>query len=146
MTALVLALRHPDLKSLYGHWLKLCAGDSLPMAADIEAQDLRPWLDHLVLMDVGEGDAFIYAYYSQAFARAFGVDRAGQSLNDVPEPQRDILRQEYAKLVTERIPVSRVYTAQFDGVTRTWERLVLPLFAESGEVEKLLVAAYEIKG
>jgi hypothetical protein len=65
---------------------------------------------------------------------------------ELPEPQRDILRQEYTRLVTERIPVSRVYTAAFDGVTRTWERLVLPLFAPTGEVEKLLVAAYELTG
>jgi hypothetical protein len=46
--------------------------------------------------------------------------------------------------VRDHIPASRVYTADFDGLTQTWERLVLPLFNLDGAVDKLLVAAYEL--
>ncbi len=144
MTTLVLALRHPKLKALHAFWLQQCAGAKLPMAADLQPADLRPWLDNLVVMEVGEGDDFVYAYYSQAFAKAFGEDRVGQSIDDLPAEQAEILRAEYAQLQADRLPLSRVYTARFDDADRTWERLVLPLFAETGEVEKLLVAAYEL--
>ena len=44
----------------------------------------------------------------------------------------------------DRLPVSRVYTAMFDGEQQTWERLVLPFFDLDGEVSKLLVAAYRV--
>lgn len=44
----------------------------------------------------------------------------------------------------DRIPTSRVYTADFAEGRQTWERLVLPFFDPQGDVVKLLVAAYRL--
>ena len=63
----------------------------------------------------------------------------------LPEPQRDLLRKEYEQVRSERLPVSRTYTASFDGEEQTWERLVLPFFGPDGEVVKLLVADYRLE-
>lgn len=153
MTRLVLVLRHPKLKSLYDYWLGLCAHETPPMADDVDPVDLRPWMGNLVVIRVEPGagtddgtakPTYTYSFYSQFFAGKFGDDKAGQSVDMLPDGQRDIIRAEYDRVVRENIPVSRVYTADFDGLTQTWERLVLPLFNLGGEVDKLLVAAYEL--
>lgn len=143
MSRLVLILRQPQLKELYQFWLGLCQGENLPMAGDLDPSSLRPWLDNLVLLDVSmDGGNFVYAYYGRSFSNAFQADTVGKSIDDLPSSQADILKAEYDRVVKERIPVARVYTADFNGEVQTWERLVLPLFDARGEVEKLLVAAY----
>lgn len=145
MSRLVLILRHPQLKELYQFWLRLCEGESLPMAGDLDPADLRPWLDNLVVLDVSiDGDDFVYAYYGRSFSNAFHADTVGTSIGDLPAAQAGVLKAEYDRVVRERIPATRVYTADFDGETQTWERLVLPLFDAEGEVEKLLVSAYRL--
>lgn len=145
MSRLVLILRHPQLKELYQFWLRLCHGEHLPMGADLDPALLRPWIDNLVVLDVSiDGDRFTYAYYGKSFSQAFQADTVGKSIDDLPKDQADILKSEYDRVVQERIPVARVYTADFDGETQTWERLVLPLFDGNGDVEKLLVCAYQL--
>lgn len=161
MTRLSLVLRHPRLKSLYAFWVARTDNDALPIAEDIEPADLRPWIGNLVVMDVtreaddddetgaeaaGGGDRYAYAYYASGFAEAFGGDKAGRSLDDLPEAQRALIQAEYDRVCREHIPTSRVYTAAFDGERQTWERLVLPFFTPEGEVAKLLVAAYRLEG
>ncbi|KAA5605498.1 PAS domain-containing protein [Roseospira marina] len=148
MSRLVLVLRHPRLKGLYDYWLGLCANETPPMADDIEPADLRPWMGNLVVIRVdgaGADTGYTYSFYSQFFTGRFGTDKAGQSVDALPDGPRDIIRAEYDRVVSENIPVSRVYTADFDGLTQTWERLVLPLFNLDGQVDKLLVAAYELE-
>jgi hypothetical protein len=149
MSRLVLVLRHPQLKSLYDYWLGLCGDETPPMADDVDPADLRPWMGHLVVIAVepdpaGSMASYTYSFYSEFFAGRFGDDKAGQSVDMLPDGARDIIRAEYDRVVSEHIPVSRVYTADFDGLTQTWERLVLPLFNIDGAVDKLLVAAYEL--
>jgi hypothetical protein len=145
MSRLVLILRHPQLKDLYHHWLRQCADEKMPMAADLDPADLRPWLDNLVVLDVTvDGSDFVYAYYGRSFANAFQSDTVGKSITNLPKEQADVLRAEYDRVVQERLPAARVYTGDFGGEQQTWERLVLPLFDGNGEVEKLLVSAYRL--
>lgn len=146
MSRLVLILRQPQLKDLYQFWLSLCEGETLPVAADLDPADLRPWIDNLVVLDVSiDGNAFTYAYYGRSFSNAFNADKIGKSIDDLPGAQADMLKAEYDRVVRERLPTTRVYTADFDGEMQTWERLVLPLFDGEGEVEKLLVCAYQLQ-
>lgn len=145
MSRLVLILRHPQLKDLYHFWLRQCEGERLPMAADLDPTELRPWLDNLVVLDVTvDGGDFVYAYYGRSFSNAFRSDTVGKSITDLPKNQADVLRTEYDRVVRERLPAARVYSAEFDGDQQSWERLVLPLFDSRGEVEKLLVSAYRL--
>ncbi|KJS36324.1 MAG: hypothetical protein VR70_14070 [Rhodospirillaceae bacterium BRH_c57] len=146
MSRLVLILRHPQLKDLYQFWLGLCRNERLPMAADLDPAHLRPWIDNLVVLDVSvDGDDFIYAYYGRSFSNAFGADTVGKPISNLPTEQAATLKAEYDRVVKDHLPQARVYTADFDGDTQTWERLVLPLFDRIGDVEKLLVCAYRLK-
>jgi len=144
MTDETLVLRHPKLQSLYTFWLEQRGGAPLPLASSLNPADLRPWLGNLLIMDVVRGADFVYSYYGQSFADAFGQDRVGQSIARLPDPQGDILRAEYDRVRSEGKPAARVYSADFDGVPSTWERLVLPLSEDGAKVGKLLVGAYKL--
>ena len=137
-------LRHPELSSLCAFWRKQCPQDGLPLASDMEPAELKRWLPNLLIMHVQPDGAFFYSYYGRSLARAFGESRLGQTLADLPESVRDILRQEYEAVCRQRAPVHRVYTANFNGARQTWERVVLPLSSDGQAIDKLLVAAYEL--
>lgn len=145
MTQDNLTLRHPKLLSLYAHWLEQGGASGLPLAAALDPAALRPWLGNLVLMEIRQGADIVYSYYGRGFADAFGLDRMGQSIANLPEPQADVLRAEYEAVRVSGRPVARVYSADFDGVPSTWERLVLPLSDEGETVTKLLVGAYRLE-
>lgn len=137
-------LATPHLSGLLDFWLTKCIGGKPPVSSTIAPADLRPWKDNIVIFEVIGDDDFVYSYYGQSLAAAFGHSRLGATLDDLPEEQRAILRPEYASLVRERLPVARVYTADFSGVMRTWERLALPMSSDGEAIDKLLVAAYEL--
>jgi hypothetical protein len=140
-----LTLRHPKLLSLYAHWLEHGGAAGVPLAAALDPAALRPWLGNLLLMEVRRGADFVYSYYGSSFSDAFGQDRMGQSIAALPEPQADVLRQEYDAVRSTGRPSARVYSADFDGVPSSWERLVLPLSDDGEGVTKLLVGAYRLE-
>ncbi|CAO3447589.1 hypothetical protein [Azospirillum argentinense] len=137
-------LATPHLSGLLDFWLTKCIGGKPPVSSSIAPADLRPWKDNIVIFEVIGDDDFVYSYYGQSLAAAFGHSRLGATLDDLPEEQRAILRPEYASLLRERLPVARVYTADFSGVMRTWERLALPMSSDGETIDKILVAAYEL--
>ncbi|WP_211099819.1 PAS domain-containing protein [Azospirillum brasilense] len=137
-------LATPHLSGLLDFWLTKCIGGKPPVSSTVAPADLRPWKDNIVIFEVIGDDDFVYSYYGQSLAAAFGHSRLGATLDDLPEEQRAILRPEYASLLRERLPVARVYTADFSGVMRTWERLALPMSSDGETIDKILVAAYEL--
>jgi len=144
MTSQTPDLQHPSLRSLFEFWKGYCADDSVAGATDIDPADLRPWIGNLLIMDVIEGDNFIYSYYGDAFQQAFGDSMVGKSIELLPSEQRELLHAEYDRVRCDRVPVVRRYTANFNGQAATWERLVLPLTSTGETVDKLLVAAYQL--
>jgi len=138
------ALKHPRLQALYALWRQRRGSGVLPLAEAFNPPELRMWLGNLLLLDVRRDDDFVYRYYGQGLADAFGTDMVGQSIAGLPPEQRDILHAEYDRVRAERIPLSRAYTAVFEDGPATWERLVLPLSDDGESVSKLLVAAYRL--
>ena len=137
-------LATPALSGLLDFWLTKSTEGAPLLSSSISPADLRPWKDNIVIFEVIGDDDFVYSYYGKALAEAFGHSRLGATLDQLPEEQRAMLRHEYASARRERLPVARVYTADFNGVTRSWERLVLPMSSDGLSIDKLLVAAYEL--
>lgn len=132
------------LSGLFDFWRTKHCGEKPPVASTIAPADLRLWKDNIVIFEViGDGE-YVYSYYGQALATAFGHSRLGATLDELPTEQRAILLPEYETVRREKIPVTRIYTADFDGVIRSWERLALPLSSDGQIIDKLLVAAYEL--
>lgn len=137
-------LSTPALAGLLDFWLSKCSGGNPPVASTITPAELRPWKENIVIFEiVGEYD-YVYSYYGKALEKAWGHSRLGHTLDALPQDQRMILHSEYENVLQERLPIARVYTGSFDGVPRTFERLVLPLSSDAGSVDKLLVAAFEM--
>lgn len=139
-----LVLRHPELVALYGFWTDQDCDDAPPSSADVNPTVLRRWLDNLVVVDTPKDGPLRYSYYGENLSLAFGTDMVGNSIAHLPENQRKLLSEEYNRIVFTQKPAARQYTADFNGVQQTWERLSLPFFDADGEVEKILVAAYRL--
>ena len=137
-------LSSPALSGLLDFWLSKCSAGNPPVASTIAPAELRPWKDNIVIFEIIGEDNYVYSYYGKALEEAWGHSRLGHTLDALPDDQRRTLHEEYESVLRERLPVARVYTGSFDGVARTWERLVLPLSSDAGIVDKLLVAAYEM--
>lgn len=142
MSRLVLVLRHPCLKDLYQFWLRLCDGETLPMAGDLDLAAMRPWLDDLAVVDVVRNDShFTYTYCGYGLQSVFGADVTGHPVGDgEPAGPVQALRLDCDQVVREHIPLARVCNELPDDGDQAWERLVLPLFDEEGQVEKLLLS------
>lgn len=134
----------PALANLLDFWLAKCNGQNPPVSSDIAPTELREWKDNLAIFEVIGDEDFVYCYYGQALVAAFGESRLGATLDALPDAQRALLAAEYATARRERLPMARVHTADFGGIARSFERLVLPLSSDGETVDKLLVAAYEI--
>ncbi len=137
-------LSMPVLGDLLDFWLSKCSGGNPPVSSTITPAELRPWKDNIVIFEIFGEDNYVYSYYGKGLETAWGHSRLGHTLDALPDEQRAILHSEYQGVLNGRQPVGRVYTGSFDGVARTFERLVLPLSSDGVTVDKLLVAAYEM--
>lgn len=133
-----------ELVGLLDFWLSRSGPGKPPRADALSPVNLRRWKDHLVIFEVAADDVYVYTFYGAALAEAFGGSRLGATLDELPDQQRSVLASEYAAVIADGLPACRVHTADFNGRTRSFERLVLPLLGEAGRVDKLLVAAYEV--
>ena len=139
-----LVLHHPELIALYRLWFDQCRNETLPSSADLAPNALRRWLDNLVVIDPRRDGRLRYSYYGANLAAAFGTDMLGKSIDQLPETQQAVLRQEYDRIVADRLPRAREYRADFGSGPQCWERLSLTFFGPDEEVEKILVAAYRL--
>lgn len=137
-------LATPALNSLLDFWLSKCDGGTPPVSSSISPTELRPWKDNIVIFEIVGDDDFVYSYYGKALEQAWGHSRLGHTLDALPDDQRRLVRGEYDTALRERLPIARLYTGDFDGTARAFERLVLPLSSDGTTVDKLMVCAYEI--
>lgn len=137
-------LSTPALNSLLDFWLSKCDGGNPPVSSTISPAELRPWKDNIVIFEIVGDDDFVYSYYGKGLEQAWGHSRLGHTLDALPDNQRSLVRWEYDIALRERLPIARLYTGDFDGTTRAFERLVLPLSTDGSAVDKLMVCAYEV--
>lgn len=148
-------LSEPRLAELYAYWDGKRAGRVMPTRADIDPLEMRPWLGHLLLIEIGADRRFVYRLYGTAFVESFGIDMTGKSVDDLPAEQQERLRADYEAVCASRQPRVRLYTGLFESdaigsavrqeaQVITWERLVLPLCDGTDSVAMLLVGAYPL--
>lgn len=137
-------LSTPALNSLLDFWLSKCDGGNPPVSSTISPAELRPWKDNIVIFEIVGDDDFVYSYYGKGLEQAWGHSRLGHTLDALPDNQRSLVRWEYDIALRERLPIARLYTGDFDGTTRAFERLVLPLSSDGSAADKLMVCAYEV--
>ena len=148
------------LDALYDYWDRKRGSRPMPTRADLDPVEMQPWLGNLLLIDVTDGNGFVYRLYGTAFVDSFGIDMTGHSVDELPAEQRERVRADYEAVRVTGRPRARLYTALFEATSSglrpppksavraaqvvTWERLVLPLAGAADKVAMLLVGAYPL--
>jgi hypothetical protein len=150
-----LTLTDPRLVALFNYWDGKRAGREMPTRADLDPVEMRRWLGNLLLIDVTAEGRFVYRLYGTGFVDSFGLDMTGRAVDELPAEQQERVRIDYEAVRASRLPRARLYTAVFESPATglkppaepqvtTWERLILPLSGDGGEVAMLLVGAYPL--
>lgn len=151
--------KEPKLASLWDYWAARKAARRYPDRADFDPVDMRPWLGHLMLVELVEG-RWVYRLYGTYFVETFRREMTGKGIDELPAEQARVLQEEYDAVRTTGEPVMRTYSAQFDFGTldgrqswqldQTWERVSFPLSDSAagpgGDVRLVLVGAYLVGG
>ena len=100
---------------------------------------LRPWLGHLILLDVIDGGKdFRYRLHGTWLVELFGADLTGKHLSELDYPVAR-LWHEYQTCVRERRPLSVVSKTLSEKDHRLIDKVVLPLAHDGAVVDRLLV-------
>lgn len=135
------------LRSLFAYWQSHASDGRLPGSGIVDPITLRPWLGHLLLVDVLDGGAeFVYRVYGSAVAETFGQDMTGQSPRCFPEHHVEIIVEPYRAVARDRRPR---YTAHIMSVQdrkfAVWERVILPIADDAGKASQLLVGIHRVR-
>jgi len=129
------------LTDLFSYWRRKFRNGGFPSRADIDPLDIPALLPVVFLVDV-EGDPadFRFRLVGSEFARKYGADITGRTLREVNQhAYYDAICRDYSTCAAERIPlVSRNSFINDQGVFWKYERILLPLGAESGRVDMIL--------
>jgi hypothetical protein len=138
-----LAIDSPKLQWLYQDWLGRRRGRALPARRDFDILDLKYILGDLSLIEVLAAPLrFRFRAHGTNEAERLRIDLTGKTIDDHPDPEyREISARIYAKAVETRTPqrVLRECARSRSNAGR-WESLVLPLSADAGRVDALMVA------
>jgi len=90
-------------------WHSKCGDDSLPARSDFPAEELRPWMGNLILMDVvDDGRDFRYRLVGTDIVRIVGRDLTGRRVSECDyEGGRDHVLSSFNLPIEKRCPVFR---------------------------------------
>lgn len=101
-----LSLCHDSVKAIYHYWIGKRQGRAMPSRRDIDPIEMKPWLAHLMLVDVlPEAPRFVYRLVGTGEVAQRRRDPTGQPVADAffaPEAEQAMLRYEH--VVTTRAP------------------------------------------
>ena len=130
------------LKVLYDYWERLRGNRRFPLAAEVDAVDMREALGHIMLLDVIDGGQdFRYRVYGTKIADRSGFDMTGKRTSEVRTDGyvRDFFLAIYRAVLLRGEPVFTNHAAPPRITAATWNRLILPLADDSGAIVRLLV-------
>lgn len=140
---------YPKLSNLLDLWVQRCGDRSLPARRDFAIEDLRPWLGHLALIEVGGAPARFRVRLAGTILTAYeGQDDTGRYLDEViPAAELAGRLAPYRECVQSRQPVLDVplFPAELHAL-RVYQRLLLPCAADGGAVDIIILAVYGDSG
>jgi hypothetical protein len=137
---------HRSLLSLYEAWDAARGDGRMPTRAALAEFDLERWRDDLLIIQPMADGGWRYGRYGQTFIKRFGLDLTGQTVaSSLIDDQRVKVEFDYEHACDEKKAVWRVYKAQMDNHSVTWQRLILPVSDDGEAVIRLLVGIAEIR-
>ncbi|MBI3708637.1 MAG: PAS domain-containing protein [Proteobacteria bacterium] len=133
------------LAALTQLWERKCRGGRIPARSDFSIEDFRPWLGHLLILDViDNGSDFRYSLFGSVVARVFQFDLTGRKISECISNVGPLGLEEYRHVCKNGRPylVSR-FAHQVPGKNHfTITKLALPLSSDGVAVDKILAAIY----
>lgn len=140
---------HERLRRLHDLWHAKKGRRGLPARADIDVLELKPWLGHLILAEVREGDGdydFRYRVYGTVLAGWFGRDLTGRTSGELPVGLRERSEQGYRSACRRAQPELVCQSCHLNEDSSCLAKLILPLGSAAPQspirVGHLLIAAY----
>ena len=133
----------PELERLYRFWDAKRAGRAAPARRDLAMEELKPWLGHLLVIEVIDGGAdFVYRVYGTAISAFFGDDLTGKRLSEVDQATQEVVGKEYRDVVATLRPTYAVRSPRSFREQTLVARANLPLSHDGHAVDQLLVGIY----
>jgi len=133
----------PELERLYRFWDAKRAGRAAPARRDLAMEELKPWLGHLLVIEVIDGGAdFVYRVYGTAISAFFGNDLTGKRLNEVDEATQEAVGKERRDVVATLRPTCGVRPPRTFREHTLVARASLPLSHDGHAVDQLLIGIY----
>lgn len=136
------AALHPQLRELLAYWHGKRGGRELPARADLDALELRPWIGHILMVDVvpaGDALRFRYRLFGTEFVYYHGRDLTGHWLDEIANVGfRDELLALYRAVVREHKPQFLAYDYVVDKRRHRFQAVLLPLSSDGRSVDIVL--------
>jgi hypothetical protein len=133
----------PELEQLYRLWDAKRAGRAAPTGRDLALDALKPWLTHLLVIDViDRGADFLYRHYGPAIGAFYGNDLSGKRLSEADPAVQQIVGKEYRDVVATVRPTYVVRSPRTLRAHTLVARANLPLSHDGHAVDQLLVGIY----
>jgi hypothetical protein len=139
-------IHHTLLMRLLAYWQGKRGRRAMPSRADIDPNEIRDLLPHLLLTDVVNEQGrtrFRYRLVGTAVQEAFGREMIGQYIDELMSgTYRDFIVGLYQDLVERKKPIySESIYGSSDPRNKLWtERLMLPLSTDGKHVNMVLSA------
>ncbi|WP_086464956.1 PAS domain-containing protein [Oceanibaculum nanhaiense] len=134
----------PRLQKLYALWLHAADGYRMPDPGRIGPVDLADELPNLLHVEVvwpenGAPSRFRYRTIGMALQRFYGSNPEGKYVDQMPNPLfRRIAGAAYREVVESRAPTCQTQRFYKDFWFAAYERLLLPLSADSDTVTSII--------
>lgn len=132
----------PPLPFLLTYWSQLPRTRDIPLASAIDPHSMKSALGHVMLLDVlGRGEDFRYRVYGTNIAERSGFDMTGKRTSEIQTSGyvSKFFLAVYRAVAARRQYVYTQHNPPTEVSAETWDRLILPLADENGEVSRILV-------
>ncbi len=139
----VMKIQHPKLMALHDHWIARMRQMSFPYCADINPFDLKPFLGHLLILEIADEYAESrYRLFGSILANYLQVDLTGMRLKDIPLKQSQSIFLEYQNVLIGNSSLAVFNQAMIGGKLTRYEKLMLPLSSDEKPIAMILAAIY----
>jgi hypothetical protein len=141
MASFVEQIRRPMLRRLYAYWDERRGDRAFPARADIDPLDMGFALGNISLVDVlHEPLRFRYRLHGSIIVERIGIDMTGRFVDDIAEPdRRAFVEENFRTVVDTRAPLARRGHRVLDQRPWNFDSIILPLGAENGMIDMLLL-------
>ncbi len=127
-------VQHRDIIDLHQFYCKLQKDGAVPLLVDFDVATLPKFAPFLMRLEPTGDGSYCYSYYGSGIRDVAGLDMQGKSTSDFEGPLRAFFEGAYARVIASRAPLFTIHRSIRANLVHTWERLILPVQREDGEV------------